>query len=153
MFFSEANGPLWWATDYMILNELCWKSYFCVGFVWYCPLHIIRYSALKWIRLSKIPIWTIIAHYILPTSLPFAFIWQQNPSISDNICIEDRAFGHRPLRFFVTDIISHSPKPYSHTPWKYANNVLGLLLYCRTWTTWLRGTPLLLELLSYSMSL
>lgn len=139
--------------DYTIVNELCPKSSYYVGFVWYCPLHIILYGTLKWIRSSKISIWTVIAHYILHTSLPFAFIWQQNPSISDNICIEDRAFGHRPLLFFVTDIISHSPKPYSHTPWKYANNVLGLPLYCRTWATWVRGTLLLLELLSYSMSL
>lgn len=60
---------------------------------------------------------------------PFAFIWQQNPSISDNICMEERVLGHRPLLFFVAVIISHSPKPFPHTPWQYANNIPGLPLY------------------------
>lgn len=52
---------------------------------------------------------------------------RKKPSISDKICI-DPAFGHRPLLFFLAAIISHSPKPYSHTPRQYANNVPGLPL-------------------------
>ena len=151
-WFTAVTGPDYYRLQ-AIRNEVRVKSSYNFGLVWYRPLHILLYRTLKKIWSSKIPLWVIIAHYILHTSLPFAFLWQQNPSVSYNTGIEDQAFGHRPLIFFVADIISHSSKPYSCTPWQYANNVPGLPLYCHTWTICVRGTRLLLELLSNSTSL
>lgn len=87
--------------------------------------------------LSKICFWAVIAHYRISGIPAFHLHFYDNKTLhSHNICIEDQAFGHRPLPFFVADIISHSHKPYSHTPWQYANNVPGLPLYCHTLTVW-----------------
>lgn len=66
-FFSWRRWTIMTSPHYYWLHVKwsCLKScYYHVGFVRHCPLHIILNRTLKWIRSSKIPIWTIIAHYI-----------------------------------------------------------------------------------------
>lgn len=62
-----------------VLKELRLKANCYVGFVRHCPLHIILNGTLTRIGLSKIPIWTIIEHFLLAFQLSICIYMTTKP--------------------------------------------------------------------------